>query len=165
MKLKSERGQSLVELAVSLVILLYLLSGAVEFGILFFQFVQLRDAAQEGALYGSSSIPSTGPTSTTWAAIETRARDSSNSPVDLSLAAGLVDVFVYVDDTLIWKNGALQGTTAVACEGHGIRVTAEYKHRIFMPFMPQILNRSEIPLSATVVDTILVPQACIASIP
>ena len=52
-KLKSERGQSLVEISISLVIILYLLSGAVEFGIAFFQFIQLRDAAQEGALYGS----------------------------------------------------------------------------------------------------------------
>ena len=51
---KSARGQSLVELAISLVVLLMLLSGAVEFGIIFFQFVQLRDAAQEGALYGST---------------------------------------------------------------------------------------------------------------
>ena len=51
--LKSERGQSLVELSISLVVLLYLLSGAVEFGLAFFQFVQLRDAAQEGALFGS----------------------------------------------------------------------------------------------------------------
>jgi Flp pilus assembly protein TadG len=52
-KLKSERGQSLVELAISLVIILFLLAGAVEFGIALFQFIQLRDAAQEGALYGS----------------------------------------------------------------------------------------------------------------
>ncbi len=52
-KQKSERGQSLVELSISLVVLLYLLSGAVEFGLAFFQFVQLRDAAQEGALFGS----------------------------------------------------------------------------------------------------------------
>ena len=51
--IKSERGQSLVELAISIVILIYLLAGAVEFGLAFFQFVQLRDAAQEGALYGS----------------------------------------------------------------------------------------------------------------
>ena len=51
---KSERGQSLVELGISLLILLYLLAGAAEFGVLFFQFVQLRDAAQEGALYGSN---------------------------------------------------------------------------------------------------------------
>jgi Flp pilus assembly protein TadG len=44
---RSASGQSLVELAISLVILLYLLSGAAEFGILFFQYVQLRDAAQK----------------------------------------------------------------------------------------------------------------------
>jgi len=43
-KIKNERGQSLVEMAISLVLLLTLLSGAVEFGMAFFQFVQLRDA-------------------------------------------------------------------------------------------------------------------------
>jgi Flp pilus assembly protein TadG len=48
----SAKGQSLVELAISLVILLFLLAGIVEFGLAFFQFVQLRDAAQEGALFG-----------------------------------------------------------------------------------------------------------------
>jgi Flp pilus assembly protein TadG len=163
MKLKSEHGQSLVELGVSLVILLYLLSGAAEFGILFFQFVQLRDASQEGALYGSSAIPSPA-TSATWAAIETRARDASNSPVDLA-DASIVDVTIFVDETPVWKNGALLSATSVACEGHGIRVTTEYDHDLFMPFMPQILRREEIHLTATVVDTILVPQACITSIP
>ena len=44
-----ERGQSLVELAISILFLLLLLAGAAEFGVLFFQFVQLRDAAQKGA--------------------------------------------------------------------------------------------------------------------
>ena len=58
--LKSERGQSLVELSISLVMLLYLLSGAVEFGLAFFQFVQLRDAAQEGALFGSMDPSNSG---------------------------------------------------------------------------------------------------------
>ena len=53
MRIKNERGQSLVELAISLTVLLYLLSGAVEFGIVFFKYIQLRDAAQEGALYAS----------------------------------------------------------------------------------------------------------------
>lgn len=159
MKHKSERGQSLVELGVSLLILLYLLSGAAEFGILLFQYVQLRDATQEGALYGSSSIPQLGPAADTWSKIETRARAASNSPVDLSLAAGQVDVFVYVDDILAWQNGGAVNTIPAntACEGHAIRVTAEYKHKIFMPFMPKLLGRTEIPLSATVVDTILTP--------
>ena len=47
------KGQSLVEFAIGATILLILLSGVVEFGIAFFQYVQLRDAVQEGALYGS----------------------------------------------------------------------------------------------------------------
>src|SRR5688572_21348238 len=89
---KSERGQSLVELGISMLILLYLLAGAVEFGILFFQYVQLRDAAQEGALYGSSSIPSTGLPDT-WEQIENRARAASASPIDLSDTT-LVDVSI-----------------------------------------------------------------------
>lgn len=150
--IKGERGQSLVELGISLLILVYLLSGAAEFGVLFFQFVQLRDAAQEGALYGSTS-----PTS--FSNIEARARAASNSPVDLA-DTSTVDVYIYVDNTLIWKNGVSQGTTTFACENHAIKVTVYYKHKIFMPFMAALLGRSAdptIPLSASVTDTILTP--------
>jgi hypothetical protein len=149
MKRKTERGQSLVELGVSLLILLFLLAGAAEFGILFFQYVQLRDAAQEGALYGSMFPSAFSP-------IEARAREASSSPIDLGDPAE-VDVSVFVDDTLVWKNGVTQGSTTSACEGHGLRVTVEYDHEIFMPFMPQFLGSDVIPLSATVVDTILTP--------
>jgi Flp pilus assembly protein TadG len=144
-----ERGQSLVEFAISLLILLFLLAGAAEFGVLFFQFVQLRDAAQEGALYGSMN-PSN------FQGIEDRARAASDKPVNLN-DSGQVHVSVFVDNTLVWEDGAAQGTTSVACEGHGVRVTVEYDHQIFMPFLPQILNDSKIPLAATVVDTILTP--------
>ena len=147
--IKRERGQSLVELGISLLILVYLLSGAVEFGVLFFQFVQLRDAAQEGALYGSTN-PISFPN------IEARARAASNSPVDLEDTTE-VDVFIHVDNVLIWQNGASQGSTTSACENHAIRVTVEYDHRIFMPFMAAFLGNSTIPLSASVTDTILTP--------
>jgi len=51
--IKGEKGQSLVEMALSLVLILILLVGTVEMGMAFFQYIQLRDAAQEGALYGS----------------------------------------------------------------------------------------------------------------
>jgi Flp pilus assembly protein TadG len=51
--MNGERGQSLVELAISLIVLLFLLLGAVEFSLALFQYVTIRDAAQEGALYGS----------------------------------------------------------------------------------------------------------------
>jgi len=152
----SERGQSLVELGVSLVILLYLLSGAEEFGVLFFQFVQLRDAAQEGALYGSMNpyIESTGDAkfeageAINQAGIEARVRAASSSPIDLSTSDPITGVTVLISSS--------DGSNML-CEGHGLQVEVKYDHHIFMPFMPQLLGRSVIPLSATVVDTILTP--------
>jgi hypothetical protein len=146
---KSERGQSLVELAVSLVILLFLLSGAVEFGIIFFQFVQLRDAAQEGALYGSINPPLDAADTAKIGAIETRALSSSSSPIDL-LNDPAVDVIVEVPD-------------GKYCEGGSLRVRVEYPHQVFMPFMSQFIGPS-IPLNAEVTDTILTP-VCPASGP
>ena len=143
--LKRERGQSLVELSISLVILLYLLSGAVEFGIAFFQFVQLRDAAQEGALFGSMQ-PGNAP------GIEARIRGASDSPINLA-DTGLVAIDLQIDGQPIADAIA----AGIACEGHGMEVTVSFDHQIFMPFMPQLLGTSALPLNATVTDTILSP--------
>lgn len=132
---KSERGQSLVELAISIFILVYLLAGAVEFGLAFFQYVQLRDAAQEGALYGSMNPLDMG-------GLDDRVRAASTSPIDLTDTSA-----VTVTPTIIGS----------ACEGNGIQVTVSYNHRIFMPFIPQFIGSSIIPLNATVTDTILSP--------
>jgi len=144
-RIKSERGQSLVELGISLVILLYLLSGAAEFGVLFFQFVQLRDAAQEGALYGSMFPPTSASDTAQELEIAERAKYSSptRSPIDL---VNDTDVTVDVDVT-----------DAQFCEGGSIQVTVTYPHKIFMPFMSQILGGNTVPLNATVTDTILSP--------
>ncbi len=83
---QNERGQSLVELAISLTIILLLLAGAVDFSIAYFSFSAMQDAAQEGALYGSIN-----PTDE--AGIITRVRSASTTPVDLS-NEDLVDVKV-----------------------------------------------------------------------
>jgi Flp pilus assembly protein TadG len=150
---KSARGQSLVELAISLVILLYLLSGAVEFGILFFQYVQLRDAAQEGALYASIHPGDLEK-------IETRARASSGtSPIDLSAVAGKATVEIFIDDVLVRSNGVNTAAAATAhdCEGYPVRVEVSYTHHIFMPFMPKLIAREDITLVGSVTDTILTP--------
>ena len=156
---KSERGQSLVEFAVSLVILLLLLSGAVEFGILFFRYVQLRDAAQEGALYGSThpyldadgngSFDVGEEATANTDVIRARARASSptNSPLNLNIDTGPQAVTIDVSSS--------DGSN-LFCEdvGHGITVTVRYTHRMFMPF----LTGWEIPLEASVTDTILTPM-------
>jgi hypothetical protein len=114
----------------------------------FFQFVQLRDAAQEGALYGSMHPNDV-------ATIETRIRGASSSPIDL--ASGDVTITISIDGT-----PSTDATTyyTLDCEGHGLEVLVSFQHQIFMPFIPQLIGRSDIPLNATVTDTILSPVQC-----
>ena len=133
-----EKGQSLVEFGISLVFLMLLLGGLAEFGIVFFQYVQLSDAAQEGALYGSLHPYDT-------VSIEERVRYAS-SQTPLNLTSPEVEIFVSYPD------GSL-------CEGNGVKVSVTYHHKIFMPFLPQLLGSDDILLNGEVVDTIL-DQSC-----
>lgn len=135
-----QRGQSLVELAISITILMLLLSGLIEFGMIFFQFVQLRDAAQEGALYGSITPNATD------ADIILRAKGASNSPIDLNADPNLDVIVTYPNDNELPE----------VCEGDGVKVTMNYGHKIFMPFLPQILGTNTYVISASVTDTMLV---------
>jgi Flp pilus assembly protein TadG len=148
-KQRSERGQSLVELAVSLLVLLYLLSGAVEFGLAFFQYVQLRDAAQEGALYGSMN-----PHDQT--SIVNRVRNASYSPIDLRQADSSLPGYVTVNVKAKDKDSGADIPVTGACEGDGVEVTVKFDHKVFMPFMSKFIG-STITLNATVTDTILTP--------
>jgi hypothetical protein len=132
-----ERGQSLVEFAISLTVIMMLLAGAVEFGIALFQFVQLRDAAQEGALYGS--IHPGDDTN-----ITARVQSASQSPIDLPNDPD-------VNITINYPDGAPH------CEGKGIEVVVSYPHQIAMPFIGPIVGSNTIQLNASVTDTILLP--------
>jgi len=135
-KPRRERGQSFVELAMSLVVLLLLVGGVVDLGRAFFTFMALRDSVQEGALYGSIN-----PTLTQ--EIRNHVLDSSDMIPDL----------ISSDDITVEVIGA-------ACTGNGIRVSAQYDDfPITMPFMGAVLGSQTIPISATVTDTILSP-AC-----
>jgi Flp pilus assembly protein TadG len=129
-----ERGQSLVEMAVALVILLLLVGGVVDLGRAFFSTMTLRDAVQEGALYGSID-----PTNTT--AIKNHVLTSSTMVADM----------ISSDDITVEVLGA-------PCTGNRIRVTANYDDfPITMPFMGAVLGTQTFPLSATVTDSILRP--------
>jgi hypothetical protein len=133
-----ERGQSLVEFAVTLAFLLVLLAGTVDAGRAFFTFMALRDAVQEGALYGSYN-----PTST--ALIINRVEKASNVLQELA------------SDPAVTLNIEVE-LTGEACVGHGITVTATYENfPITMPFLGAILGSQEVPLSASITDTILIP--------
>lgn len=133
----NKRGQSLVEFAISLTVIMMLLAGAVEFGIALFQFVQLRDAAQEGALYGSIH-----PGEDT--NIAARVKSASQTPIDLQNDPDLNIVISYPDGS-------------PNCEGKGIRVDVSYPHPIAMPFIGPIIGSDTIQINASVTDTILTP--------
>ena len=148
---RGEHGQSLVELAMSLTVIMLLLAGAVDFSIAYFSFSAMQDAAQEGALYGSIHPEEAIKPEETNEIIK-RVRSASTNPVDLA-DTGLVKVQV-----------ALSGDSCVdihcACEGNEVMVNVIYDYPISMPFIGAIIGTQEITLNASVTDTILQPIEC-----
>lgn len=146
---RKQNGQSLVELAITLPVILLLLLGTIDFGIALFTYVTLRDAAQEGALYASFD-----PKNST--AIENRARgitphdpDSiSASPVDLTNKE-LVSVTIEADGS---KCQGRHGT-----QPNSIAVSVSYDYPMLMPFATQVIGSDTIHLTAKATNIILQP--------
>ena len=142
-KLKSttgERsGQSLVELAISLMVILMLLLGAVEFSLALFQYVTIRDAAQEGAVYGSFT-------------------PGDLAGVRYRVAAAASDVMV-IDPNEPMVSAVINGRP---CEKSGetntITVTVKYPHVIAFPLVGPMIGTNTINLTASVTNTILSPS-------
>lgn len=134
---QSESGQSLVEFAFSILLLLILLAGIVDIGRAFFSYMALHDAAQEGALYGSLYPEDIN-------GIKQRVRQTSAHPVDLQDTAN-----VQVPDPIYHTD---------PCEGHGIEVSVTYDFNISVPFLGVLVGSQQFPLTATVTDTILRPE-------
>jgi uncharacterized membrane protein len=124
---RSERGQSMVEMALTMTILLVVLSAVLDLGRGFFSFIAIQNAAAEGALY---------------AAINPHCRSAlvtgcgnPNNVVFRTLNEspdGLVDpkkmqVDVSCDDGGTCGNSAL-------IEGHPITVTVVYQFQMLGPF-------------------------------
>ncbi len=160
-----QKAQSLVELAISLTVMMLLLSGAVTFGMGLFSYVAMRDAAQEGALYGSINPCVPDPTDGTChldspvnqPGIEDRIRASSTSPIDFSNHAVIPDGDIVAELTTTHPCEGSVGTPPNVTP-NSIRVTIRYDYQIFMPFVGGILGGQTIPLTATVTDTILEPR-------
>jgi len=136
---KEPHAQSLVELAISLMIILLLLLGAVEFSLALFQYVAIRDAAQEGAIYGSIN-----PT------------DESGVKYRAVAAASDVLPQLTINDVDVTLNNG------VACEGtngtpNSITVTITFAHPITFPLVGPMIGANTINLTARVTNTILQP--------
>jgi Flp pilus assembly protein TadG len=130
----------MVEFAFGLVILMILLAGAVDLGRALFTYMAIREAAQEGALYGS-----TNPTDTT--GIGERVRNSSDALQNL-----------YADPSATM--GVQVTPIGPACTGNGLQVRVSYANfPLTTPFLGTLIGSQTVPISASVTDTILSP-AC-----
>lgn len=139
LKRSSERGQSLTELAISFTVLVLLLAVVVDAGRVFFSYLAVREAAEEGAVYGSLN-PSDN------AGIIDRVRTSSSAPVNLA------------DTTAVTVTPVVVGT-ACADGSNQIQVTVSYMFDLTMPFLSAIIGTNQFPLTLSANSTILTP-AC-----
>lgn len=146
---RRERGQSLVEIAISLPVIILILLGTIDFGMAIFSYAIIRDAAQEGALYGSFNPDNK-------AEIENRARyispqgedDIFSSPVDLT-NKDLIQVEIKA------IGNSCQGTTGG--EANSLRVRVRYYYPFLMPFIGSIVGSDTIPLTGSATNVILQP--------
>ena len=142
----TEQGQSMTEFALSLVILLTLLAGIVDLGRVFFAFIIIRDAAQEGAVYGS--IAPKDNLTTFQNEVEQRVKDSFTDPSDSSN--------VPIDVTKLNVQTNIIGSTC-ASPGNGVKVRVEYSVPVTMPFLGTVIGSQNMNMSATAENAILSP--------
>ena len=154
---RKEHGQGMVEFSVGMVILVILLVGAVDTGRALLTYLSMRDAAQEGAMYGSTEpYTISGGSKILNPSISSRAIGSSDM---MTSVAG--DIQVDVE----FINRVSRETFTVAdkdpCMGDGIRVRLTYEHfPLSMPLVGSFIGAGDdytIPISASVVDTVLRP--------
>jgi Flp pilus assembly protein TadG len=142
----NDSGQSLTEFALVLVFLLVILAGVVDLGRAFFSYIIIRDAAQEGALYGS--IAPKDDLNVFQANVATRVQQAFSDPSNpTQLPLNLSAMNVQTD---------IVGSPCAA-PGNGVRVTVDYTVPITMPFLGAVLGSQQLEMETVVEDSILSP--------
>lgn len=143
---KAEKGQSLIELAISMVILLTLLAGIFDLGRAILAFFVLQDAAEEGMVYGVSF-----PTDCNQ--IDQRIRDNiTNNIIDENLM--VVSIWIQGDSGEA-SCYSIPYAQVYATRTMRIEITADFP--ITMPLLGGILGSQTIPLKVETNGVILRP--------
>ena len=141
---KSEKGQSFVELGLSMVFLIMLLSAVIDLGWAFFTMVALRDAAQEAATVGAICP-------TNFAKVRARAKASATTPIDMTkFQDSQIDVCIVTAGS-----SACPGTAESVALGKSVLVTLHYNHQIVTPLVGGIIGTQSYPLTASASNTIM----------
>ena len=145
-KNKKEQAQSLVELAISLVLILTLLSGIFDLGRAIFTKFAMQDAAEEGIIFGIAF-----PTHC----------DQIRERIVYELSSSALPDDISVVVTIQRNNGTFAPCTGVPLAevyaGKEMRIEVTETFQIRMPFLGAIIGQS-IPLRATTNGIILRPQ-------
>jgi len=154
--LKKERGQSFMELAISLLFLLVLLAAVIDLGWAFYTMVALRDTAQEAASFGAMC-----PEPSNRDMVLTRLEESATAPLSIEdLDAGDIEVCVVGPDPdtqpALFSCGGVDAAAAV--RGNHVRVSLRINHQILTPFIGSFIGTQTYPLTVTVSNTILVEE-------
>jgi Flp pilus assembly protein TadG len=134
-----ESGQSLVEFAIMVPVLIILLMGVVDLGRAYFTFLALRDAASEGAYFGSvyprcvSPADCANPNNMTY-----RIKQSAPS-------GGLVN----------WSDAAISAEVPSPTPGQTLTVTVSYTYTVITPLVNVIIGGQRMPLAARSISTIV----------
>ena len=149
---KQEKGQSLVEFSMSVVFIMTLLVGVADLGRAFFTFLSIRDAAQEGAVYGAVCP---------WnvSKIENRIRTTSVTPVDMSDAShvSIACEYEYRDQSgnLQTANCGTSVANVYPKAGQAIKLSVTFDNfTVTTPLAGSLLGQT-LTLRAEVIDTIL----------
>ncbi len=127
---KHEKGQSLLEFALLLPILLLILAGVLDLGRLYYAYVAVTDAAAEGAAYAS---------------VNPNASDSEIATRAMQASGGLVDLQTY---------GTVQVIRPVLAVGQPVTVTVTFDYTLGTPIIQAFFENGRIPLRAVATEVI-----------
>jgi len=146
-----KRGQSLVEVAIALPVLVLLLLGTLEFGMALFSYAILRDAAQEGAFYGSFNPGNVEEIENRVRNISPRTEDGAvfSSPVNLRDKDNVTVIVQPLGDAC---QGAKDGVA------NSMQVSVTYRYPMLLPFVGKVFGLKTIPLTGSATNVILQPQ-------
>ena len=139
---KSERGQSFMELAVSIVFLLILLTAVIDLGWAFYTMIALRDTAQEAAAYGTMCPDAY--------LVKMRLRASATAPLKIEdIDPNNITVTFVNPDTSA-------ETTDFGKEEDIVRISVFVNHKIVTPLIGTFIGTYEYPLKVNIADTVMV---------
>jgi len=131
----AEKGQSLVEMALTATFMMFLLLATIDFGYAFLYWITIRDAAQEGAMYGSLH-----PGTACEADLRNRVRGAASSPI------------IRISDL---PDGQIEITRTGTTPGNAIKVKVTHYYHILTPMISKFTNSPDITISTSVTNTIL----------